>query len=100
MPELCCSILCPPGLEERVFDALLSGRPDDVFFSSPVSGHGVAHGTLRADERVDGRARGVLVQILLPAPEWVRLRSALHEDFAGSGLRYWATPLHDEGVCA
>ena len=100
MSDLCCSILCPPDVEERLLDALLMEHPDDVFFSTPTFAHGVAHGSMRADEQVEGRARAMLVQILLPAGGWRPLRRRLREDFAGTGLRYWTTPLHDSGACA
>lgn len=100
MPDLCCSILCPPDVEDRLLDALLVAHPDHVFASAHAFAHGVSHGVMRADEQVDGRARTLLVQILLRSHEWPLLRAALCDGFAGTGLRYWTTPVHDAGVCA
>ena len=50
MPELCCAMLCPLDVEEKLLDELLSRFPDEVFTSTHTHGHGLAHEALSAAE--------------------------------------------------
>ena len=97
MSDLACSLLCPPAVEEKLLDALLLRYADELFTSVPTFAHGVAHGALSSSEQVLGRASNVLVQILLSRPEWVELRGVLASEFAGTGIRWWLTPVLEEG---
>lgn len=100
MSDLQCSILCSPDVEENLLDRLLVTFPESVFTSTPTFGHGIAHGTMSANERVMGRARILLVQIILPSPQWETLRGILARDFGCSGIRFWVAPISDAGVLA
>ena len=100
MPELCFAMLCPLDVEEKLLDELLSRFPDEVFTSTHTHGHGLAHEALSAAEQVLGRARGLLVQILLTQAEWAEFKPALLRQFRGTGLRYWTTPVLEAGGCA
>lgn len=100
MSDFNCSILCSPNVEEKLLDQLLVAFAGDVFTSTPTFGHGVAHATLSTAEQVLGRARATMVQILLKEDEWPALKALLIGEFAGTGLRYWLTPVLEEGVCA
>lgn len=100
MSELQCSILCSPDIEENLLDLLLMAFPESVFTSTPTFGHGIAHGAMSANEQVMGRARALLVQIILSVSEWDRLRRTLAQDFGQSGVRYWVALIHDAGVLA
>lgn len=100
MPDLNCSILCSPAVEEKLLDRLLVAFAGDVFTSTPTFGHGVAHAALGTTEQVRGRARATMVQVLLGHAEWPALKALLAGEFAGTGLRYWLTPVLEEGVCA
>jgi hypothetical protein len=100
MSDVNCSILCSPDVEEKLLDQLLVAFADDVFTSTPTFAHGVAHAALSTDEQVLGRARATLVQVLLKQDEWTALKALLSGEYAGTGLRYWLTPVIEEGVCA
>jgi len=100
MSDFICSILCSPDVEEKLLDQLLVAFADDVFTSTPTFGHGVAHAALSTAEQVLGRARATMVLILLKQDEWPALKALLVGGFAGTGLRYWLTPVLEEGVCA
>jgi len=100
MANVSCSILCPPDVEEKLLDRLLITFPDEMFISTPTFGHGVAHGAMNPNEQVLGRARGLHVQIVLGGDEWQTLRELLIREFVGTGIRYWVTPVSEEGVCA
>jgi hypothetical protein len=99
MSDLNCSILCPPDVEEKLLDQLLIEFPDEMFTSTPTFGHGIAHGAMNPDEQVLGRARALLIQIVLNPSAWQTLRALLTRDFAGTGVRYWVTSVSEEGVC-
>ena len=100
MSDFTCSILCSPDVEEKLLDQLLVAFADDVFTSTPTFGHGVPHAALSTAEQVLGRARATMVLILLKQGEWPALKALLIGEFAGTGLRYWLTPVLEEGVCA
>jgi hypothetical protein len=100
MSDLNCSILCPPDVEEKLLDQLLIEFPNEMFTSTPTFGHGIAHGAMNPNEQVLGRARALLIQIVLNPAEWQTLRNLLVRDFAGTGVRYWVTSVIEEGVCA
>ena len=100
MSDLACSILCPPAVEEKLLDALLLRYSNELFTSAPTFAHGVAHGAMSTSEQVLGRARNVLVQILLTRREWDELRTVLASEFAGTAIRWWVHAISEEGVCA
>lgn len=100
MSDLNCSILCPPDVEEKLLDRLLIEFPDEMFISTPTFAHGIAHRAMNRHEQVLGRARALLIQIVLNPGEWQTLRKLLTRDFAGTGVRYWIMPVSEEGVCA
>jgi hypothetical protein len=97
MAEYCLTLICPPSVEEKLLDALLLHVGDELFTSSPTFSHGTPHGRLSPTEQVMGRSRSVQVEVLLSAEEWQVLRGRLGEEFAGTGLRFWAHALVMEG---
>ena len=97
MAELCLTLLCPPEIEEALLDLLLDRAGNEVFTSTPTHGHGLAAERLSASEQVSGRSRAVQVQVLLTPAELQQVRGALAAAFAGSGLRYWVTPVLEQG---
>ena len=100
MADYCLSLVCPPTVEEKLLDTLLANAGSEVFTSTPTHSHGTAQGRLTATEQVMGRSRGILVSVLLSADELTRLRRLLGRDFAGTGLRWWATPVAFDGEFA
>lgn len=99
MSDLNCSILCAPDVEEKLLDRLAIEFPDEMFTSTPTFGHGIAHGAMNPNEQVLGRARALLIQIVLTADAWHTLRGLLARDFAGAGIRYWVTAVGEAGAC-
>jgi hypothetical protein len=100
MDKYCFSLVCVPDVEEKLLDALLTVFNEEIFTSTPTCSHGTAMGRLSPAEQVMGRSRSVLVQILVSDPEMQTLLTLLADDFAGTGIRYWATPLTLEGEVA
>jgi hypothetical protein len=100
MSELCLTILCPPGIEEKLLDLLLLLPQAEVFTSTPTAAHGLALSQLNETEQVLGRAFATQVQVLIPEHDKLALLSSLQAQFAGAGLRYWATTVVEAGVIA
>lgn len=100
MADYCLTLICPPTVEEKLLDTLLAAAGSEVFTSTPTHSHGTAQGRLTAEEQVMGRSRAMQVQVLLTRDELDRLRALLQREFAGTGVRYWATPLALEGEFA
>lgn len=97
MSELCLTLLCPPAQEERVLDMLLMIPEITVFTSSRAAAHGLHHASLSAGEQVLGLAVMTQVQALLSGPERDAVLAELKRKLAGSGLRYWLTPVLESG---
>ncbi len=100
MSELCLILLCPPALEEQLLDLLLMLSEATVFTSAPVAAHGLAFGRLNASEQVLGRALATQVQVLLAMADKAAVLQAVQAQFAGTGLRYWLTPVAEAGAIA
>jgi hypothetical protein len=100
MSKYCLTIICPPEVEEKLLDTLLATVEGEVFTSTPTFSHGTSHGRLSNVEKVMGRSRSVQVQIVTTDEELTGLTELLLERFKGTGLRYWASPLHAEGEVA
>ena len=95
--KFCLVLLSPPSIVEKLVDLLLASVGDEVFTSVPTYSHGTAHGRLSASEQVTGRSAAVQLQILLTEPALTALLQRLRNEFCGTGLRYWASPLALEG---
>lgn len=97
MSDLCLTLLCPPAQEERVLDLLLMTPEISVFTSSRAAAHGLHHSHLSAGEQVLGLALMTQVQALLSGSEPDAVLAELKRKLAGSGLRYWLTPVLESG---
>jgi hypothetical protein len=100
MSEFCLTLLCPPAMEERVLDMLLMTPQISVFTSAPAAAHGLHPSRLDAGEQVLGLAVMTQVQALLGGPERDAVLVELKRKLAGSGLRYWLTPVIESGELA
>lgn len=100
MSELCLTLLCPTTLEEKVLDAILMMPEIAVFTSTPTAAHGLSHGRLNAAEQVMGRALVTQIQAFLMLANRDAVLASIHEQFAGTGLRYWITPVIEAGEIA
>lgn len=98
MSLVCLSLLGSPALEEKLLDQLLRSPHDLTFTSQTCASHGGhSHDGLDPSEQVLGRARAVLVQVLVTETLARQLLQDLEALFSGSGLRYWLTPVIEEG---
>jgi len=105
MADFCLTLICPPTVEEKLLDVLLAQAGSEVFTSTPTHSHGSGQQRsgqqrLSATEQVMGRSRAMQINVLLTNEELGQLRDLLQRDFAGTGVRYWATPLAFEGEFA
>ncbi len=100
MSDLNLTLLCPPGMEENLLDFLLMSPHASTFTSAPTAAHGLAFGRLSATEQVLGRASAVQIQLIFPEDDKAHLIEHLKREFAGTGLRYWLTPVIESGEIA
>ena len=100
MSEVCLTLLCPPAVEEKLLDLLLLSPNTAVFTSTRTAAHGLAFGSLNQTEQVLGRAFATQVQVVISDTDTAALLGAIHEQFAGAGLRYWITPVSEAGEIA
>ena len=100
MSDLCLTVLCPPAVEEKLLDLLLLSPNAAVFTSTPTAAHGLAFGSLNQTEQVLGRAFATQVQVVIPDADRQALLTSLHQQFEGTGLRYWITPVIEAGEIA
>lgn len=100
MSDLCLTVLCPPAVEEKLLDLLLLSPNAAVFTSTPTAAHGLAFGSLNQTEQVLGRAFATQVQVVIPDTDRQALLASLHQQFTGTGLRYWITPVIEAGEIA
>ena len=100
MADYCLTLICPPPVEEKLLDLLLASVGGEVFTSTHTHSHGIAQNRLTATEQVMGRSRAMQINVLLSADELRRLRELLQQEFTGTGVRYWATPLAFDGEFA
>lgn len=97
MAEVQLTLLGVPEVEEKLLDQLLLHPAVATFVSQRAASHGGHPDDFNAGEQVLGRAEAVLVQALLSRADAEILLGDLRRVFAGSGLRYWLTPLVTEG---
>lgn len=100
MADYCLTLICPPTVEEKLLDLLLANAGSEVFTSTPTHSHGAGQDRLSATEQVMGRSRAMQVIVLLTTDELARLRELLQREFAGTGVRWWASPLAFDGEFA
>ena len=95
-PEYDCmmTLALPLELEEQIIDFLLD-HPQWVSGFSLVDAQGMGSGVgLKSTmEKVKGRARRRLVNILMQNDNVMQLVEALREEFHSPTMAYWVTPL-------
>jgi hypothetical protein len=95
MNALCLTLLAPTEIDEKLLDALLMYCGDRVFTSAAAAAHGLQHEHMTDVERVRGRVRATQVQVVIGVGEKDALLAKLRTQFAGTGLRYWVSPISE-----
>lgn len=98
MAEICLTLLCPRGTEEKVLDVILSLPETTLLTSAPRMVHGLSSSELDAAEQVLGGARATEIQVLLMESARTGVLEELRQSFRGSGIRYWLTRVTDFGA--
>jgi hypothetical protein len=98
--KLCLTLLCPLADEEELLDLLLLTPELAAFTSMPVAAHGIGGEDFSQAEQVLGRALMTQVTVLLDAAAKPALLEAIRRRFVGAGLRYWLTPVLEQGEIA
>ncbi|HFE47680.1 MAG TPA: DUF3240 domain-containing protein [Chromatiaceae bacterium] len=91
--EALLSLVLPPPLSDPVVDWLLEQPEVTGFISLPVNGHGGSEHSMSAAEKVAGYRRGWMIQTHLPRASACELLGRLKQQFSGSDIHYWMTPL-------
>jgi hypothetical protein len=95
--EYLITLAVPPALEESLVDWLLSLETPIGFTSYTTYGHSSRTEGLTLAEQVAGRKKQMHFQMHMPA-SWVsELIVQLHQDFEGTGIHYWVTPVLKSG---
>ena len=97
MHEYCLNLVCPLQVEEKLLDVLLDTEEADVFTTTHVDSHGARGTRLSTKEQVMGRSQATQVRVLLTQRSLTHLLERLRMEFAGAGIRYWASPVALEG---
>lgn len=101
MNELCLlNLVVTPEAEDAITDWLLEREEVSGFSSMPIAGHGSSEHAMSLAEQVAGHRRQVLFQIHLALADARRLVTSLGEEFHGSGMHFWLTPVLDSGHVA
>ncbi|MGD8932984.1 MAG: DUF3240 family protein [Chromatiales bacterium] len=96
-PDVLLSLVISPEIEDAMVDWLLQQEQISGFTSLQVSGHGASPHSMSISEQVAGRRRQVMFQTHLSEVDAVAVIMGLEENFAGSGMHYWSTPLLTSG---
>jgi hypothetical protein len=91
------TIVVVPTIEDMVVDWLLEREEISGFTSHAVDGHGSSAHSMSVGEQVAGRRKQVMFQFYLPEPLMSGVVEGLTDDFRGTGLHYWVTPVVNSG---
>lgn len=97
MSKVCLSLACLEPLRERLVEILLTVPELELFASSSAFAYGLSHSQLNAKEEVLGMASMTLVEALVPSAAQTTVLAQLRRALAGTGVRYWVTPVIEEG---
>ena len=93
MSDILITLLSPRALDERVLNALLRTASIAFLSTTPAALHGLPADTMTQSEQVLGHARATEMRWVMDDSRLPALLDSLEKEFAGSGLRYWTTPV-------
>ena len=88
----------PPSLEEAVVDCLLGFENPQGFASFRIDAHHHRAEGLSLAEQVSGRQARICFEINLQKAGIEPVLTQLKTDFSGAGIRFWVTPILDQGL--
>ena len=97
MSDILITLLSPRALDERVLNALLRTASIAFISTTPAALHGLPADTLTQSEQVLGHARATEIRLVTDDARIPALLDGLRKEFAGSGLRYWTSPVLGAG---
>ena len=100
MSDVCLTLLCPPAVEEKLIDLLLMSSDQIAFTSAPAAAYRVGANDLSELEQVQGRAFATAIQLICTDSDKAALLQNIRAQFAGTGVRYWVTPVIEAGEIA
>ncbi|MFZ9610972.1 MAG: DUF3240 family protein [Methylococcales bacterium] len=96
--EYLVTLNIPPSLEEMMVDSLLLLESEHGFSSFSVNGHHHVNKGLSLAEQVTGCQKRMRFQLYMSADKLPYLLEQLRQDFSGSGIQYWVTPVIEYGI--
>ena len=93
MEECLLVLVVTPTIRNAVIDWLLEREDITGFTSMPVEGHGVSVHSMTLAEQVAGSQKQVMFLMHLPETVARNLLAAAQEQFGGSGMHYWLSPV-------
>lgn len=88
----------PPALEGLMVDNLLMLEFERGFCGFPIYAHHHENKGLSITEQVTGRQKRIQFQIYVDGMNLALLLANLRENFSGTKIQYWVTPVFDSGV--
>lgn len=96
--EYLITLNIPPALEGMIVDNLLTLEFERGFAGFTVFAHHHENKGLSLAEQVTGRQKRIQFQIHINGTNLALLLTNLRENFSGSGVQYWVTPILENGV--
>jgi predicted secreted hydrolase len=96
--EYLVTINVPPSLEELVVDCLLTFEYQEGFTTFHVNAHDHINEGLSLAEQVSGRQGKIRFNIHVPVVQLDAFIDTLKQEFSGTGIHYWVSPIVAEGV--
>lgn len=96
--EYLVTLNAPPALEGMVVDNLLTLEFERGFCGFPVYAHHHENKGLSIAEQVTGRQKRIQFQIYVDGTNLALLLTNLRENFSGTKIQYWVTPVLESGV--
>jgi hypothetical protein len=87
----------PPALEGTVVDNLLTMEFELGFSGFTVFAHHHENKGLSIAEQVTGRQKKICFQMYVNDTDLAKLLVQLREEFTGSGIQYWVSPVLENG---
>ena len=95
--EYLVTLNVPPALEGTVVDNLLTMEFELGFSGFTVYAHHHENKGLSIAEQVTGRQKRIRFQMYVNGTDLAKLLVQLREDFTGSGIQYWVSPVLESG---